>query len=71
MNRTYVALDLETTGLDSNRDTIMEIGAVRFRTTSNDGIIQANQLDTWSTLVNPGRPIPIQIQQLTGIRQAR
>ena len=25
-----VALDLETTGLDSRKDTIIEIGAVRF-----------------------------------------
>ena len=69
MNRTYVALDLEFTGLDPQRDTIMEIGAVRFRTTYNDGTIEANVLDTWSSLVNPGRPIPIQVQQLTGIIQ--
>jgi DNA polymerase III epsilon subunit-like protein len=26
-----VALDLETTGLDENRDTIIEVGAVKFR----------------------------------------
>ncbi|NIV40326.1 MAG: 3'-5' exonuclease, partial [Anaerolineae bacterium] len=24
-------------------------------------------MDTWSCLVNPGRPIPIQVQHLTGI----
>jgi DNA polymerase-3 subunit epsilon/ATP-dependent DNA helicase DinG len=41
---------------------------VRFRTFSRDGSIQAQVLDTWSTLVNPGRPIPLQIQQLTGIQ---
>ncbi len=69
MNRTYVALDLETTGLDPKRDTILEVGAVRFRTSIRDGTIQAETLDTWSSLVNPGRPIPIQIQQLTGITQ--
>jgi DNA polymerase-3 subunit epsilon/ATP-dependent DNA helicase DinG len=69
MNRIYVALDLETTGLDPERDAVMEIGAVRFRTSLEDGSIQAKVLDTWSTLVNPGRPIPIQVQQLTGIRQ--
>ena len=67
MNRTYVALDLETTGLDSKSDAILEVGAVRFRTSFEDGTIQARVLDTWSSLVNPGRPIPIQIQQLTGI----
>ena len=26
-----VALDLETTGLDENRDTIIEVGAVKFQ----------------------------------------
>jgi ATP-dependent DNA helicase DinG len=67
MNRTYVALDLETTGLDPRRDAITEIGAVRFRTSIDEGTIQAQVLDSWSSLVNPGRPIPIQIQQLTGI----
>jgi ATP-dependent DNA helicase DinG len=67
MNRTYVALDLETTGLDPKRDAILEIGAVRFRTSLDGGTIRAEILDTWSSLVNPGRPIPIQIQQLTGI----
>ncbi len=67
MARTYVALDLETTGLDPEHDTILEVGAVRFRTSFSEGSIQAEVLDTWSSLVNPGRPIPIQIQHLTGI----
>jgi ATP-dependent DNA helicase DinG len=67
MNRTYVALDLETTGLDPKRDAIVEIGAVRCRTYLRDGAIQAQVQDTWGSLINPGRPIPIQVQQLTGI----
>jgi ATP-dependent DNA helicase DinG len=56
---TIVALDLETTGLDPNRDEIIEIGAVRIK----DGLIE----DEWSTLVNPGRSIPKEITQLTNI----
>jgi ATP-dependent DNA helicase DinG len=67
MNRTYVALDLETTGLDPERDAILEVGAVRFRTSYENGTVQARVLDTWKSMINPGRPIPIQIQQLTGI----
>ncbi|MFL7792862.1 MAG: helicase C-terminal domain-containing protein [Anaerolineae bacterium] len=60
MPQTYVALDLETTGLDPDRDAITEIGAVKF---------QADEvLDTFSTFVNPGRPIPFSITELTGIR---
>ena len=54
-----VALDLETTGLDSDRHQILEIGAVRFR---GDEVIE-----TYQTLVNPGVPIPEFIQRLTHI----
>jgi len=59
MGRVYVALDIETTGLDADRDAITEVAAVKFR---DDAV-----LDTWSTLVNPQRPIPYKIQKLTGI----
>jgi DNA polymerase-3 subunit epsilon/ATP-dependent DNA helicase DinG len=60
LDQVYVSLDLETTGLDADRDTILEIGAVRFR---GDEV-----LDTFETFVNPGRAIPDHIQRLTGIR---
>ncbi len=62
MPQVYVAVDLETTGLSPEHDAIIEIGAVRFR--------PDRVLDTWSTLVNPRRPIPYKIQLLTGIAQA-
>jgi ATP-dependent DNA helicase DinG len=54
-----VALDIETTGLDPDKDLILEIGAVRFSARRVE--------DEWSTLVNPGKPIPPFITQLTGI----
>jgi DNA polymerase-3 subunit epsilon/ATP-dependent DNA helicase DinG len=54
-----VALDIETTGLDPQKDAIIEIGAVRFA---------GNRIeDEWSSLINPGRKIPPFITQLTGI----
>ncbi len=54
-----IALDIETTGLDPEKDTIIEIGAVRFN---------GNRVENeWSTLINPGRRIPPLITQLTGI----
>lgn len=62
VERVYVALDLETTGLDANRDAIIEIGAVCFQ---GDRI-----LDRFVTFVNPQRKIPLRIQQITGIRNA-
>ncbi|MEE9277526.1 MAG: exonuclease domain-containing protein, partial [Dehalococcoidia bacterium] len=60
--RTYVAVDLETTGLEAGRDRITEVGMVRFRL---DGV-----LATYTTLVNPERPIPFRIERLTGISNA-
>ncbi len=55
----YVALDLETTGLDPDRDAIIEVGAIRFDT---DGACEALH-----TFVDPKRSIPYRIQRLTGI----
>ncbi len=63
MSRIYVALDLETTGLNPERDAIIEIGVVRFR---EDG----SELEAWSSLVNPGGRIPHKIELLTGISPA-
>lgn len=54
-----ISVDIETTGLDPQKDAIIEIGAVKF---SNKRIIAE-----WTTLINPGRTIPISITQLTGI----
>lgn len=53
-----IFLDLETTGAKSAEDRITEIGLVEI----NDGAVSH-----WSTLVNPGIPIPEFIQGLTGI----
>ena len=58
----FVALDLETTGLNPEVDEITEIGATRF---DRDGTSEQ-----YHTLVNPGRLIPPEIQQLTGISDA-
>jgi DNA polymerase III epsilon subunit-like protein len=58
----YIALDLETTGLDLENDSIIEIGAVRFDE-------RGDVLETYETLVNPGRPLPPAVQDLTGISE--
>ena len=61
MSPTYVAVDVETTGLDSDRDVIIEVAAIAFR--GNDIVTE------FSSLVNPQRDIPDFITQLTGISQ--
>jgi len=57
--KSIVALDIETTGLDPERDAIIEIGAIRFKGSRVE--------DGWSSLINPGRHIPEFITGLTGI----
>ena len=59
LEQTSVAIDLETTGLKAESDAILEVGAVRF--------LGDEVLDTWHSLVNPGREIPEFIQRYTGI----
>jgi len=60
--KTLIAFDLETSGLDPRRDSVIEIGAVRFR---GDRVE-----DEFSTLVNPGHPVSNFITELTGITDA-
>ena len=59
----FAFIDLETTGLNANTDTIIELGAVRFRS--------GQILDRFQTFVNPGRKLPAFIQQLTSITPAQ
>src|SRR5512137_2007144 len=60
-DETFVSLDLETTGLSPEDDTIIEIGAVKFR--------GGEEIGTFDTLVNPHRPLSYRIAVLTGINQ--
>jgi len=55
----FVGVDLETTGLDSRTDAIIEVAAVRMVDGKPDG--------EFESFVNPGRQIPADIVYLTGI----
>ncbi len=55
----YVVFDIETTGLDTYNDRIIEIGAVKVE----DGEI----VEVFEELINPGFPIPYNITRITGI----
>lgn len=61
MIKEYIAVDLETTGLNPVSDAILEIGAARIR----DGEVT----DTFETFVNSGVKVPANITALTGITQ--
>ena len=55
----FVAFDLETTGLSSRDDTIIEIGAVLMK--------EGKEIDRFQTFVDPGRKLERKIIDLTGI----
>jgi DNA polymerase-3 subunit alpha (Gram-positive type) len=59
---TFVVFDLETMGLNIHNHEITEIGAVKLKGT--------RIVERYSQLINPGRPIPQKIQELTGITDA-
>ena len=59
MINTYVSLDLETTGLNPKQDKMIEIGAVK--------VVNGEIVDTYTTLVKPGRKLDDVVIQLTGI----
>lgn len=59
MIQTYIAVDLETTGLNAKLDKIIEIGAWK--------IIEGQVKEHFQTFVNPHRLLEEKIRELTGI----
>ena len=62
--RGYAALDVETTGLDSGRDRVIEVGVVLF---SFDGEGALREEASWGSLVDPGTPIPASSTAVHGL----
>ncbi len=63
----FVALDLETTGLNPDTDKIIEVGAVRF---TDSQVLTMNVDDCGlQALVNPGVDLTLKITALTGITE--
>ena len=55
----YTVVDIETTGLSSSTSKIIEISAIKVR--------NKKEVDTFSVLINPHRPLNSFIRNLTGI----
>ena len=60
-------VDLETTGTHAAGDRVTEVGVVRVEADPEGG---GARVEEWSSLVDPGVPIPPAIQALTGITDA-
>ena len=58
----FVVLDVETTGLNTRADRIIEIGAVR--------VEQGAEVAEFSELIDPGCDVPERVTELTGITAA-
>ena len=61
LNR-FVAIDIETTGLDYSTQAIIEFAAIRYE--------NGEATDELNFLINPERPIPEYITRITGIEDA-
>ncbi|WP_051273157.1 helicase C-terminal domain-containing protein [Desulfotruncus alcoholivorax] len=55
----YIVCDLETTGLDAQKDKIIEIAMIKVK--------DYQIVETYQTLINPGIKLPLRITRLTGI----
>lgn len=63
-----VVVDVETTGLDHERDAIIQLALRRFRFNGDGVITRIDRPFSW--LEDPGRPIPPKMTRLTGISDA-
>ena len=61
MLENYVVIDLEMTGLNAKTDTILEVGAVRFR--------NGAEVACYTALLHTGLRISDKVKELTGITQ--
>ncbi|MFZ5644363.1 MAG: helicase C-terminal domain-containing protein [Bacillota bacterium] len=55
----YVAMDLETTGLNPDYDKIIEVGLIK--------VYNGEVVDSLHSFVMPGKKLPLRIKKLTGI----
>lgn len=61
-----LVLDVETTGIDANEDSIIEVGLLEFGLP--EGEDQPHILNLYGALEDPGRPLSPEIQKITGLK---
>lgn len=59
----FIAFDFETTGLEAPPSRAVELGMIRYD-------LDGNEVNRWSSLFNPGIPIPPEVTAIHGITDA-
>lgn len=59
LSKSFIAFDVETTGLFPEEDVIIELGAVKF--------VNGQITDAYGTLVNEGKPVPYEAYRINKI----
>jgi DNA polymerase-3 subunit epsilon len=64
---TMVAFDLETTGLDPDKEDIIEVAGIKFSFEKKDGKLVTREIAQYSSLVKPGKLIPEEATRVNNI----
>src|SRR3954468_25000769 len=64
---TLVAFDIETTGLDPEKEDILELAGVKFILERRDGKLVAKELGQFQSLVKPTKLIPDEVIRIHNI----
>lgn len=64
---TMVAFDVETTGLDPDKEEVIEIAGVKFTFEKKDGKLVTREIGQYGSLVKPGKLIPEEASRVNNI----
>ena len=64
---TLIAFDLETTGLDPEKEEIIEVAGIKFTFEKKDGRLVTREIGQFASLVKPGKLIPEEATRINKI----
>lgn len=64
---TMVAFDVETTGLDADREELIEVAGIKFTFEKKEGKLITKEIGQYSSLIKPGKLIPEEATRINNI----